>query len=378
MIMINIIKLSLWNIGSAVADEHIYREMKRHALIALPANILSTIEMPTELRQKWKQDVLRQIRFNCNYIHMQNSLPITVPYVVLKGTSAAQYYPHPIFRAMGDIDIITKRDDFDCACRQLIDDGFSETTSIADMERGRHRSFVKNNYVVEMHAFFASMNDVNKAKFFDDLVINNVNDSHILPDMVNGLVIIEHINQHMEEGLGLRQIIDWMMFVDKCLSDEKWTEFNEYARKAGLKSLAIVVTRMCELYLGLSEHEWCSSADEGLCSELMSYILECGNFGTKVSPNQKLAVSRAIELKHPFQLLKELQTRGVSNWKAARNPVLRPFAWIWQGLQFSKNSREIIEQYGRANQLDAMFDALGVRRSKNGIVYYKDGEYYKK
>ena len=67
----------------------------------------------------------------------------------------------------------------------------------------------------------------------------------------------------------------------------------------------------------------------------------------------------------------------MSSWKAARNPVLRPFAWIWQGLQFSKRSRDIIGQYGRADKLDTMFGALGMRRSKDGIVYYKDGQYYK-
>ncbi len=110
----------------------------------------------------------------------------------------------------------------------------------------------------------------------------------------------------------------------------------------------------------------------------MDYILACGNFGNKVDSNQKMAVGRAIELNHPIRLLKRLQARGVSNWEAARNPVLRPFAWVWQGLQFSNSSREVIEQFERANKLDAMYDALGVRRSKNGIVYYKDGEYYKK
>ena len=376
--MLNIIKSSLWNTRSSTADEHIYNEMRKHALIALPANILSSIEMPSDLRQKWEQDILRQICYYCNYMYIQNSLPVTVPYVVLKGTSAAQYYPYPKFRTMGDIDIITKRDNYDCACKQLIDDGFVETTCHADKERGRHRSFVKNKFIVEVHAFFASMNDVDKAEYFDDLIINNINDSHILPHTINGLVLIEHINQHMEEGLGLRQIIDWMMFVDKCLPDDKWMEFEEYVRKIGLKSLAIAVTRMCEIYLGLSEHEWCSSADEGLCSELMDYILACGNFGTNVSSEQKMALSRAIDLNHPIRLIKELQARGSNNWEVARNPVLRPFAWVWQGLQLSKSSRGVIKQYSRAKELDKMFNALGVRRSKNGIVYYKDGEYYKK
>ena len=92
--------------------------------------------------------------------------------------------------------------------------------------------------------------------------------------------------------------------MDKCLPDGKWAEFKEYARKTGLESLAISVTRMCELYLGLSEHERCSAADEGLCSQLMDYIFACGNFGTKVSLDQKMTVSRTIELNHPVRLLK--------------------------------------------------------------------------
>ena len=322
--MLSVIRLSLWNTGSASADELIYEEMRKHALIALPANVLSSIKMPAELREKWEKDIYQQIRYYCNYVYLQNALPITVPYVILKGTSAAQYYPYPKFRSMGDIDIITKRDGF------------------------------------------------------DDLIINNINDSHVLPDMINGLVLIEHINQHIEEGLGLRQIIDWMMFVDKCLPDNKWVKFEEYAQKAGLKTLAVTITRMCEMYLGLNKHMWCASADEELCTALMDYILTCGNFGTKISAEQKTAVSRAIELNHPIRLIKELQSRGENNWKAAVNPLLRPFAWMWQGLQFAKNTQGVIEQYGRASRLDTMFDKLGVKRSRDGIVYYKDDEYYKK
>lgn len=376
--MLSVIRLSLWNTGSASADEHIYEDMRKHALIALPANVLSTIDMSAELREKWEIDIYQQIRYYCNYVYLQNALPITVPYVILKGTSAAQYYPYPMFRAMGDIDIIAKRDGYESACRQLLERGFTESTSLPDKERGRHRSFVKNKFTVEVHAFFASMNDVDKARYFDDLIINNINDSHVLPDMINGLVLIEHINQHIEEGLGLRQIIDWMMFVDKCLPDNRWEKFEEYAQKAGLKTLSVTITRMCEMYLGLSKHRWCASADEELCRELMDYILTCGNFGTKVSAEQKTAVSRAIELNHPIRLIKELQTRGENNWKAAGNPLLRPFAWMWQGLQFTKNTQGVIEQYGRASKLDIMFDKLGVKRSRDGIVCFKDGEYYKK
>ena len=94
-------------------------------------------------------------------------------------------------------------------------------------------------------------------------------------------MILEHISQHLENGLGLRQIIDWMMFVHKCLPDENWPEFQVLASNIGMETLAIVMTRMCELHLGLPERMWCKSADNELCGQLMDYILACGNFGEK-------------------------------------------------------------------------------------------------
>lgn len=376
--MLDIIRSSLWKIEPTVADESVFQEFRNHAIVALPAKILPSISMQKELYQRWEDDIIRQIAYYGNYIYMQSTLPISVRYVILKGTSAAKYYPCPEYRAMGDIDIITERNDYITACQQLLSNGFHEITSKYDFERGRHRTFIKNRVCVEVHAFFASMNDPEKAKYFDDLLINNINDSHVLPDIINGLVLIEHINQHMEEGLGLRQIIDWMLFVDRCLDIDDWKEFKYYAERVGLATLAITVTRMCEMYLGLKEHNWCAAADEKLCSDLMDYVLKCGNFGNKITENQKISIGRVYEFKHPMHMLKTLQSKGQENWKAAKNPLFKPFAWIWQGVQYAKNSHEFIISYSEADRLDTMFDALGVKRNKNGLVYYENGKYYKR
>ena len=60
----------------------------------------------------------------------------------------------------------------------------------------------------------------------------------------------------MEEGLGLRQILDWALYVDKALDDDAWEHtFAPAVRRLGLERLAITVTRMCQLYLGL--HPFC-------------------------------------------------------------------------------------------------------------------------
>ncbi len=378
--MLNIIKASLWDglEKNIPVNEEDFNELNNHSLIALPARIISDLELNNELRDRWNNLIIKQIAYYVKYLYMQDHLPIKVPYVILKGTSAAQYYPYPELRAMGDIDIITRREDCTTACDMLLKGGYKEITSDEDKDRKRQRVFIKNDVIVEMHSFFASVNDPGMGKRFDDLIIDNIQSSHVLPDLINGLILIEHINQHLEFGLGLRQIIDWMMFVDRCLPDEKWPEFQIHVRDVGLEKLAITTTRMCEVYLGLSEHQWCKNAETKLTNELMEYILSCGNFGHKLSIDDKVAVGRTIKLKHPIKLIKELQVLGLKNWGRANNPLCKPFAWIWQGIQLTKNTSGLIDTYSKGKRLDLMFDSLGVKRVHRGLVYYENGQYIKK
>lgn len=373
----NLIKLSMWGIGEAKACLDTYEEMKRHSLLALPAAVLSSVIMPDQLRQTWKTSILEQMAQYANYLCQQSQLPISIPYVILKGTSAAKYYPYPEYRCMGDIDVITKREDYNTACNMLINNGWYEMTNHEDV-RGRHRIFCNKLITVEVHAFFASMNNIQKAKALDDLIIQNITPSHILPDMINGLVLLDHINQHLEGGLGLRQIIDWMMFAEKCLPDTQWSSFQSLAAKTGLEKLAIIVTRMCEIYLGLPERKWSSKANVKTCAELMDYVFSCGNFNKGVDQADQLSINRAIKLRHPIKLIRDLQHIGCATWSAANNPVVRPFAWIWQGIQMKKDTPKLYLQYSRARRLDKLFDKLGVKRARKGLVYYEDGKYYKK
>lgn len=377
---LDLVKLSLWGNGIAVADEDTYEEMKKQAIATLPAPYLASLSISEDLLQKWKSFIFEQLIFTtqCNY--MQSVLPITVPYVILKGTSVAQYYPYPDYRMMGDIDIMTRREDLEAACEQLMEAGYSVEKSL-----NREISLVKNMIVVELHRRFATLNDPAKAKRLDDLIIENINPSHVLPDLINGLVVLEHISQHMEGGLGLRQIIDWMMFVDKCLPDDKWPEFQKLAGEIGLEQLAIVTTRMCELYLGLSHREWCAGADSTLCEQLIDYVMLCGNFGNKKTSDSDISKNAFAVASTPKAAFKLLQKQGLTNWDAAQKyKALRPFAWIYQGFRYAvkglkreKAVSKIKAEYSAAMKRKEMFDALGVTTVAKGSIIYKDGEYVK-
>ncbi len=375
--LMSVIKCALWDDNPLTVKQEDYDELVKHAIISLPAMKISKFDLPEELRDQWKNAILRQMTYYARYKYTESTLPISVPYVVLKGSSAAQYYPNPELRTFGDIDIMTRREDAVVACELLLKNGFKEITSQEDLSEGRHREFIKNGIVVEIHYFFAALNDIYKAQLFDDLIVDNINSNHFLPDLINGLILIEHINQHLENGLGLRQIIDWMLFVNKCLPDEQWSKFQPLVSKIGLEYLTIITTRTCELYLGLPEHSWCKMADKKICSLFMNYIMESGNFGIKRTAADKLAYSRYKVSSHPIQTLKTLQQKGLRDWPLAHNiPLLRPFAWIWESRQYYKDLIIMRKKHQKAKTRENLLNTLGVKRRDLGMAKYKDGKYY--
>lgn len=378
--LFNLVKMSLWGNGTAIVDRDLYEEMKQQAIAVLPAPCLSSLGLPAELEKEWKNYIFRQLSYNIQSSYAQSELAISVPYVVLKGTSVAKYYPHPEYRVMGDIDLMTRREDFEIAYQQLIDNGYR-----AIKELNREVTLEKNGIILEIHRRFATLTNPTQVKYLDDLIINNITPSHILPDLINGLVIIEHINQHMEGGLGLRQIIDWMMFVDKCLPDEKWSEFSELVQKIGLEKLAIACTRICEMYLGLPYREWCANADIDLCKQLMDYVLSCGNFGNKRTSDENISENVIAYASTPKMLFKLLQRQGLANWNAAKKHCFfKPFAWIYQlfryasrGIKRDQAVSKLKAEYSNAKKRNKLFDELGIKTVAKGVVVLKDGEYVK-
>ena len=384
---LNVLKCALWNTGVAFVDRTVFQELKQHAVSTLPAGVLPSLTMPEKVRTVWQREIYQQISYNVNYRHEQAALPVSVPYVILKGTSAAKYYPHPEYRSMGDIDIFPQRKDYAAACEELLQHGYLESTGEVARDFGRHRQFRKNGIEIEVHAFFAIQNNKAQAELLDQLILDHIAPSHELPDDINGLVLLDHISYHMEEGLGLKQIIDWMMYVNRCLPDEMWPSFQTLARRTGHEQLAVITTRMCEIYLGLPEHHFCAHAEPAVCEQFMEYILSCGNFGRKQRADEDSMVSKSFltsarTVKGTFLFL---QKRGLINWKAAKKyPFLRPFAWLYQvfrylkkGLRRKESMEKFKSEYETAQRRDRLFDALGVTREGKGIVRYQNGKYVK-
>ncbi len=382
--MLQVICAAIKNTPIRITDRGVFEEMKAHKIEALVAPILLPQLVQEDLYKEWKHQILIQIGLWHRYCSVQNALPIKVPYVILKGTSAAKYYPHPEYRCMGDIDIMTRHEDYNTACEMLIQNGFAEQIDSSDLLKAeRHRSFIGNGIEIEVHNFYGLRNRVEETQLIDQLIMDNMDPSHVLPDLINGITLIEHVNHHLEEGIGLRQILDWRMFVEKCLSDGQWPAFQAIAKDTGHEQLAIVVTRMCEMYLGLPEHHWCAGADMQTCKELMEYVLACGNFGRKKTLEQQTSERTLSHARSIRSFFRYLTYHGLLNTKTSPKGLLsRSFARIYQlnrylikGLFRPGSIRKLKEEVSEAQRKEKLFKAMGVSRGREGRVIYKDKKY---
>lgn len=360
------IQMCVLNKGVVELDWNTFEEMKAHAIASLPMDCLKSVVSSADLSKEWANYIIRQFAYNTRYNKIEKELPITVPYVILKGSAAAKYYPNPDCRTMGDIDILTDIGDIKIACQQLIEDGF-----VVCENSKREILLKKNGIEVELHSFFSTLNDPAKSSEFDSILIQNINPTHYLPDLINGLVIIEHINHHLENGLGFRQIIDWMMFVNSYLNDITWPSFCVLAQRFDLEYLSKTVTRMCELHFGLVAGDWCKDVDVNLCNELFDYVYDCGNFGRKQTYSSKIFSRLYSFSKSPIRLYEVLQYRGMRNKKqVGRSKIPICFAWIWQSFYYlnlaASRKTPFISLYRdikEGKKRNKLFGALGVEQS---------------
>ena len=328
-------------------------EMKKQTVASLPGDWLKS--HPVAGADEWSAFCfLQQCRWVRVMYGQKQLLSLLeenhIPSVVIKGAAAAMAYPHPSLRTTGDVDILVKRCDFERAATLMVQNGY--ILSQAAEKSDYHYRYSKDKVLFELHKRLPVISEADE----DLLVLFEDGIDHrgwhetdgfrfpVLPSLLNGLVLIFHINQHFRDGLGLRQIIDWMMYVHR-LDEAQWDDLQTTLRRTGMERLALTVTVMCQKYLGLPpmvEDDTALPTDE-----MMTYILEKGNFGRKAGLGGK-ADAFALAATEKGGVLKRLQKGGLNQWEAAKkHKILAPFAWMYQGFRvlgiLTKNKVTITE-----------------------------------
>lgn len=313
-------------------------ELQAQAVSSLVAKNVSSMDLSFEDKNKYIQILASCLRTYNNIALEQNKVlnslrDADINVVVLKGTSATRYYSNPECRTMGDIDILVSPEDFDRAYSVIDSLGFvPEQEEFFKRHIGFHNA---DGLEIELHRHFSSVGTKEQQDYLDKRLFAALPNSEdfVLPEVENGLVLIGHVAQHLRSGLGLRQLVDWLMYAEANLTDKFWSEeFSIPVKKCGFEKLAKVSTAVCRKYLGLSlDISWCDDVDDSLIDSFVEYIMDQGNFGRKHKSAERDSVTVLNYFRNPVALFKYLQAGGKTHWKLARtNKFFGCFAWIYQ------------------------------------------------
>ena len=274
-----------------------------------------------------------------------------IPYVVMKGSTSAMYYPEPFLRAMGDVDFLVRESDLAQAGQILEQAGFVPTE---DNEHECHIAYHRNKNGVcsiwEMHwapggipdGVAGELTRQYLADIMETAVPCTIKGSKCMvpSPFHHGLIMLLHTASHLiNTGVGLRHLCDWAVFVDK-FSDEEFCEmFEEKLKSIGMWRFAQILTQLSSRYLGMPSKGWCGHSDEEYLESLMCDIFKGGNFGIKdsnrinqaklITNSHKASVDETNLLIQLFRTMNEKARIAMPIVKKV--PVLLPIGWIYAG-----------------------------------------------
>ncbi len=353
----------------------VYQECRQHGILLLTYEYVEANCNVESIVEHWQKDAMRQVAWGMLLLEEQKnvlSLLSSVRPVIIKGAATAYCYPKPEYRQMGDIDLVVLDADME-ACKKLL----CKIGYLPGEENRRHISFYKNGITLELHR--RNTDTVGKTAWYDrmDYVVTRAEQTqeislsgYIIPifeDTYNGLIILTHLLHHMAGGIGLRQLIDWRMYCERYLSDDAWNiSFQPLVKEMGIDVYTKIVTRTCQLYLGLRDDiTWCRNVDERICDSFICYVMEQGNFGSKLEYNSQSmdVLVRSTGVKNMFI---NLQRQGTYNWKALEKyEWLTPFAWLYQGFRYIKRGceqeiswKDLKDEKTHKRELDVLFKKM--------------------
>ena len=377
---------------SAVEWNEVFSEAQQQAVLRIAYNAASKLSVPDVVRSKWQIAALNNLRNNIivvnNHILLHNWLKAAgIPYVILKGCSSAYYYPSPIDRAMGDVDFLVNKSDLERAGEILETNGLKPW----EVDHICHIVYRRPKMHLEMHFDLSGVphgklgNLVHK--YIEDIfeksfISNTVNGSMCLPSKFHhGLIILLHTSHHLTgEGIGLRHLCDWAVFLDSCSNEEFKELFENRFKAIGMWKFASVLSTICIKYLGCKPKPCLMNIDTELSKQLIEDILFGGNFGKKdsdrgfegriISDRGKSGIKGRKMITNYIHSINDVV---YAYWSIAKkHRIILPFGWFFFGFRRAyrivigkRKKPKIIKSVNAAVKRRNLYYGLGIFEMEN-------------
>ena len=272
-----------------------------------------------------------------------------IAYVVIKGVASAAYYKDPIIRTMGDVDILVAEQDVVQSDALLRSIGYvtSDDITVPKKHFAYTRTIGKRGPRCELHRGIEGILPEKKRATLEEHLGNiltevqtvktECGECFVPSDFHHGLILLLHTAQHLtNEGVGLRHLCDWAVFVDRFSNDAFLEMFEVPLKESGLWRFAQLLTLCCIRYLGCAPKVWAGTADDALLESMVCDIMTGGNFGYNdkdryrqikyITDREKDAVSEKSPLLQGFGSI-NAKTKQENRF-FREHPVFLPIGWL--------------------------------------------------
>lgn len=208
--------------------------------------------------------------------------------VLLKGQGCATYYPNPVLRATGDLDIYIGEKDYEKAKEVLRTFGCQMT-----QESEKHQDAHFGQTTLEIHRVTEHLIHPAHHRYYQQLSEKELAQPQIVtpsvtfpipPASFNALQIFMHLWHHFTTtGIGLRQFIDLALILHRDHQAINPDDLKTHLKNLGRTDAWGMVGNILVDVLGLPQDEYplYSTRYQGKAKKIFQMVLEEGNFGQK-------------------------------------------------------------------------------------------------
>lgn len=279
--------------------------------------------------------------------------------ILLKGLVLRNYYPRAEYRTMGDVDILVRREEFDCIKDILECNQWKELEP--EIKEGINITFMnKDGYHLELHNRLIHTGHYKGSVDFDNYVWKNIikiddySNIYSLGETDFLLHICTHMGFHQKyNGFGVRYLCDLVFFIENNLEKVDWKFFNEEIKFQGLTKFTYFIFKVCESVFNMRVPDALEGEfyfDDGYIDNFMDNMIDIGVHGKEDSvrimkkAKGNLFFPLASNLSDKYEYAKEYK-------------ILLPIAWLHRGImgiigkKFNVNSIVKYLRYDR-NKVD--------------------------
>lgn len=212
--------------------------------------------------------------------------------VLLKGQGLAQYYPKPELRQCGDIDLYVGLERY-ADSYGVVKPLATQIDDRKALEVGKHYDFFVGKVAVEMHRYSDRYPTPKLDRIYQEVSLKGLNED-LVPlmfsgqtvytpsDEYNAFYIFSHLFHHfLINGLGARQLCDWMLFLRARSSHIDMSSLETILRRLDMLKPWQAFGCVLVKYFGMPAESFpfYDSAQEHKADNIVRRLLDEGNFG---------------------------------------------------------------------------------------------------